>query len=153
MLIIITLTINQGYTFGQSDSTLNSSLTVDSLRQPTSQNPDLTDSTKQKPRIIRVDDSMDDPIFYSAKDSIYTDLKKKLVHLYTDAKITFGTTVLTADYMVIDLEKNEVTATYTLNEEGERIGEPLFTDGGQEVKAAKMRFNFDTKKAFIEETR
>lgn len=153
MLIIITLVVHQGYIFGQADSTIHVTLNADSIVNTVSKDTTKQDSLIVKPRIIRVDDSMDDPIFYSAKDSIYTDLRKKLVHLYTDAKITFGTTVLTADYMVIDLEKNEVTATYTLNEEGERIGEPLFTDSGQEVKASKMRFNFDTKKAFIEETR
>lgn len=145
LLIIITLLFFNGYTLGQSDSTMvnpGDSLSTSGI-----------DSLTVKPRIYRVDDSMDEPIFYSAKDSIYSDLREKKVHLFTEAKITFGTTVLTADYMVVDLEKNEVTATYTLDADSNRVGEPLFVDSGQEVKAAKMRFNFDTKKAFIEETR
>ena len=166
MLIIITFGTSNGYIYAQTDTTTqvidstilhvdSTQLSTDSIgfifeSEKTLINPG--DSTK-KQRIVKVDDSMDDPIFYSAKDSIYTDLRKKLVHLYTEAKITFGTTVLTADYMVIDLEKNEVTATYTLDADSNRVGEPLFVDNGQEVKASKMRFNFNTKKAFIEETR
>ncbi len=153
MLIIITLCTSQGYIYGQIDTTNVQKDSLEFIHEPAVITRTSDDTTQTKQRIIRVDDSMDEPIFYSAKDSIYSDLRKKLVHLYTEAKITFGTTVLTADYMVIDLDKNEVTAMYILDADSNRVGEPLFVDGAEEVRASKMRFNFNTKKAYIEETR
>jgi hypothetical protein len=147
LLIIVVMLFAAPSVVAQQDTL---SVAADSLALP-------DDSLKKplgKPRIIRVDDSMgEDPVFYSAQDSIYTDLRTKKVHLYRDAKVTFGTTTLTSDYMVIDLDGKEVMATFTLDEEGKRRGEPVFEDGGQEVKAASIRFNFETKKAKIEETR
>ena len=55
--------------------------------------------------------------------------------------------------MVLDLDNKEVQATYTLDSLGNRVGEPIFKDGEEEVKAASLRFNFETKKALIQETR
>lgn len=92
-------------------------------------------------------------MFYSAKDSISADIKGKKLYLYNDAKISYGTTTLTANYMVVDLDKKEVYATYTTDSLGNRLGEPVFVDGAEEVKAAALRFNFESKRALIEETR
>ncbi len=92
-------------------------------------------------------------MFYSAKDSISADIKGKKLYLYNEAKISYGTTTLTANYMVVDLDKKEVYATYTTDSLGNRMGEPIFVDGGDEVKAAALRFNFESKRALIEETR
>lgn len=108
---------------------------------------------KLKPRIIKVDSSMEEPVYYSAVDSIYSDLRTKKVYLYGDAHVKYATTTMTADYMVIDLDKKEVLATYTLDKDSNRVGEPHFKDGDQEMTAASIAYNFDTKKAYIEEVR
>lgn len=92
-------------------------------------------------------------MFYSAKDSISADIKGKKLYLYNEAEISYGTTTLTANYMVVDLDKKEVYATYTTDSLGNRLGEPIFKDGAEEVKAAALRFNFESKRALIEETR
>ncbi len=34
--------------------------------------------------------SVDEPIIYSAKDSIYTDLKNKQIHLFNEAQVDNG---------------------------------------------------------------
>lgn len=36
------------------------------------------------------DESLDEIIYYSSRDSLYTDLKNKQVHLYGDAKVKYG---------------------------------------------------------------
>ena len=116
--------------------------------------PKKTDSTTiQKPRIVYSKDLMGETLFYSAKDSISADIKGKKLYLYQEAKIEYGTTVLTANYMVVDLDKKEVEATFTLDSLGKRSGEPVFKDGSEEVKAATLRFNFESKRAIIQETR
>lgn len=96
------------------------------------------------------DESLDDIIKYSARDSIYTDLKKKQVHLYGDAQVENSEINLKAGYILIDLDKQEVTATHALNDLGEEVGYPVFTDGSDEIESKTIRFNFETKKAYIE---
>ena len=52
---------------------------------------------------------MESTILYSAKDSIYSDLKNKQIHLFNEAKIDNGEITVEAGYILIDLNKNEVT--------------------------------------------
>ena len=94
---------------------------------------------------------LDSPIFYSARDSIYTDLKKKQVHLYGDAKVDNGEIKMSAGYILIDLDKNEVLATYDYDRDSNKVEFPLFSDGSDQIKASTIRYNFNTEKGFIEE--
>lgn len=112
------------------------------------------DSSKiQKPRIVESKELLGETMFLSATDSIASELKNKRIYLYNRAKITYGTTILTANYMIVDMESKEVLATFTEDSLGNRLGEPVFLDGADSVKAGTLRFNFETKRAFIEETR
>ncbi|MDG1333491.1 MAG: putative LPS assembly protein LptD [Crocinitomicaceae bacterium] len=94
---------------------------------------------------------LDAPIFYSARDSIYSDLKKKQVHLYGDAKVDNGEINMSAGYILIDLNKNEVLATYAYDKDSSKVEFPLFSDGSDQIKASTIRYNFNTEKGFIEE--
>jgi len=90
-------------------------------------------------------------ITYSARDSIYSDFKKRQVHLYGNASLNYEGVDMKADYLLIDLDKNEVLAIYTLDSLGKRVGSPIFSDGGDTIRAASIRYNFDTKKGYIQE--
>lgn len=96
------------------------------------------------------DDSMDGISKYSARDSIFADLKKKQLHLYGEAMVESEDMHLKAGYILVDMNTNEITATYVLDEEGKMIEKPLFTMGGDEVEANTLKYNLDTKKAYIE---
>lgn len=96
------------------------------------------------------DESMDGISKYSARDSIFADLKKKQLHLYGEAKLESEDMNLKAGYILVDMNTKEVTATYVLDEEGKMIEKPLFTMGGDEVEANTLKYNLDTKKAYIE---
>jgi lipopolysaccharide assembly outer membrane protein LptD (OstA) len=102
-------------------------------------------------RIVRVDNSLESPVTYSCADSIYANLQTKIVFLYGEAIVQYEGIELTADYIEMDLEKKTVTATYTTNEEGERIGIPKFTEGSEELTASSLKYNFETEKAYIQE--
>lgn len=97
------------------------------------------------------DDSFEDVIYYSSRDSIYTDVKNKQVHLYGDAKVKNGEINMSAGYIMIDLNKNEVLATYAYDKDSNKVEFPKFSDGSEELKAATIRYNFDTEKGYIEE--
>lgn len=101
---------------------------------------------------LYIDESaIDAPIIYSAKDSIYTDLKNKQIHLFNEAQVDNGEVKLKAGYILIDLNKNEIYARYSFDEDSNRVQLPEFTDGNDVVNASAIRFNTQTKKGYIEE--
>ena len=97
------------------------------------------------------DSDFDDIINYSARDSIYTDVKNKLVLLYGGAKVKMEQIVLTAGFIQIDLDKNELSAKYRIDSTGNPTEYPEFKDGQQEMVCQEMRYNIKTKKGFIKE--
>lgn len=106
---------------------------------------------KEKERIVRVDNSMEDPVVYSCRDSIYADMKESKISLFGEAKIVHDGITMTADLIEFYTEKKEVYCIYTVNDEGERVGIPKFEDGSESFTAATIRYNFDTEKGYIEE--
>ncbi|MFK7784218.1 MAG: putative LPS assembly protein LptD [Crocinitomicaceae bacterium] len=108
------------------------------------------ESTERDTLVIEKSD-LDSPIFFSARDSIYSDIRNKQVHLYGDAKVDYGTTNMSAGYIMIDIDKNEVLATYDYDSDSNKVEFPVFKDGGDEIKASTIRYNFKTEKGFIEE--
>ncbi len=105
----------------------------------------------EKDTLVLNDDDFEDPIFYGAEDSIYTDVKNEVIHLYKAAFVDNGDVRMDAGYIMIDLKNNEVLAAYRYDEDSNMVELPHFTDGGDEITAQKIRYNFKTEKAFIEE--
>ncbi|NOT37162.1 MAG: LPS-assembly protein LptD [Saprospiraceae bacterium] len=96
-------------------------------------------------------DSVDKPVIYSSRDSIIFELSKKLIHLYGNANIKYQTMELNADYIVIDMNNNEVEATPLLDSLKSPTGVPKFKDGDQSFDAQNIRYNFKTKKGVVKE--
>ncbi|WP_106219045.1 putative LPS assembly protein LptD [Pontibacter ummariensis] len=90
-------------------------------------------------------------IKYSAKDSIQFEVDRKVVHLYGDAKINYGTMSLEAAYIEIDYDKNTLTAASRTDSTGKEIGVPVFADGGQNYAAKNIAYNYKTKRGRISE--
>ena len=97
------------------------------------------------------DEDLDSPIFYSAEDSVYADLRNEVIHLYGKAVVDNGEVRLDAGYIMIDMKSKEILAKYRYDEDSAKVELPKFADGGDEILAETVRYNFDTKKAFIEE--
>ncbi len=93
--------------------------------------------------------SLKTTVTYAARDSIKVDAVKNLAYLYGDAKVTYGKIELTADYMEIDMTKEEVKATYSVDSLGEPIGKPVYNDGSDMFVADLIRYNFTTKKGIV----
>lgn len=107
----------------------------------------------QKDTIFTIDDSFETTAKFSARDSLYNDFKKKQLHLYGEAKVEYENINLTADYILVDFGKKEIFASYTLDKDSVRIGQPKLIQDGEEIDAAKIRVNYETKKAYIQEVR
>lgn len=99
------------------------------------------------------DSDMDSPVYYKAKDSIYSDLKRKKIHLFGEAYLETEGIKMEAGYIMIDLDNNEVLATYSYDKDSNKVNTPVFTDGSEKIDAETIRYNFDTEKGFIEGVR
>lgn len=107
----------------------------------------------KKDTIFTIDESFETTAKFSAKDSLYNDLKNNQIHLFGEAQLEYEDTKLNADYILIDFNKHEIFATYTLDKDSLRVGQPKMIQNGEEIDAAKIRVNYETKKAFIHEVR
>ncbi len=100
-----------------------------------------------------IDESFETPIIYNSRDSIYIDVQKNQVHLFGDAHVEYEGINMKAGYILIDMDKNEITASYRYDKDSNRLELPEFTDGSDKMIASRLRINTDTKKVYIEEAK
>ncbi len=103
----------------------------------------LTDSTRNKKSILL------DNIKYSAKDSVVLHHKNQKIYLYNEAEIYYQDTELKAGVIVLDYLKNEVYAGRMKDSLGVYSQLPYFKQGTNVVIPDSIRFNFDSQKALI----
>ena len=90
-----------------------------------------------------------DKIKYKAKDYVKLSQKENKIYLYNEAEIYYQDTELTAGIIIMDYVKNEVYAGRIKDAEGNYSQLPYFKQGENEVRPDSIRFNFDTQKALI----
>ena len=100
------------------------------------------DSTIQKGEI-------ETTINYSAKDSIFYDLKSQKIKLYGNSKIDYGEINLEAYEILVDWNDKTLDANYLTDSTGKKIGKPIFSEGNQSYETDKITYNFDSRKAKI----
>ncbi|WP_405198678.1 putative LPS assembly protein LptD [Christiangramia sp. LLG6405-1] len=115
------------------------------------QNLQVTDTVKQdsikKPQFIT------DVVDYSAKDYMRLSPKENKIYLYNEAKIVYGDMTIEAGLIVIDNNKNEFFAYGIEDSLGEYIQKPIFTQANRKVEPDSLRFNFDTERALVYNSR
>jgi len=122
---------------------LDSSLAKFETVLPDSVQIDSTQTDSIKKQII------EDPINYSAEDSIIVSFDGQKVYLYKDAKVTYQQIELTAYYIELNLETKEIFAKGILDSLDVMTEKPLFKQGAEEYESETMHYNFETEKAFI----
>ncbi|MEM6541468.1 MAG: putative LPS assembly protein LptD, partial [Bacteroidota bacterium] len=90
-----------------------------------------------------------DKIKYKAKDYVKLSQKDQKIYLYNEAEIYYQDTELKAGIIVMDYIKNEVYAGRIKDSTGTYSQLPYFKQGDQVVIPDSIRFNFDTQKALI----
>ena len=109
---------------------------------------------KDKKDTIYVNDtSFEESAVYGARDSIFIDLKTNKIHLFGEAYLQYLDTDMKAGYIVVDLKKNEVFASYIYDKDSNKIESPKFKNGAEAIDAAKIRYNFNSQKGYIEEVK
>lgn len=110
---------------------------------------DFSDTLGGKEPLIISTDAVDEPIVYNADGYMKTDMRTKKVSLVKNAKVTYGTIVLTADSIVLDMETGSVYATFRLDSAGNEVGLPVYKDGSEEFESKELTYNFKSKKGVI----
>lgn len=90
-------------------------------------------------------------VVYNAQDSIILSSDSKKVYLFNKAKIVYGDIELEADYIEYDQEKNFVFARGVEDTTGNISGKPKFKENNEEFVARTIKYNFKTKKGYIQE--
>ncbi|MFY7943466.1 MAG: hypothetical protein ACOVNZ_02750, partial [Crocinitomicaceae bacterium] len=101
--------------------------------------------------VVTIDKSIENIIRYNAKDSIFTDLKSRKIHLYGQATVEMEDTKMSAGYILVDLNSSEITASYRYDKDSNKVEFPTFSDGTELINCERMRFNTKTKKGLLEE--
>ncbi len=90
-----------------------------------------------------------DKVKYNASDYVRINRKESKLILYNEAELYYQDMELRAGIIVLDYSKNEVTAGRIPDSLGNLIQNPFFKQINNEIYPDSMRFNFDTKKALI----
>jgi hypothetical protein len=90
-------------------------------------------------------------INYTAKDSIRASMDGKMIWLYGEAKIKYGSIELEAEEVIIDYANNTIEAQGRRDSLGNRIGYPIFKNGSELYETKGIIYNFKTGRARITE--
>ena len=93
--------------------------------------------------------ALDDPVQYTAKDSITFDYARSIANLYGDSKINYQNLELQADFISMNTDSSVVHAMSRTDSTGTVKGKPVFKQGSDEYEPDSISYNFKSQKAFI----
>ena len=105
------------------------------------------DSASTEPQLLT------DKVVYKAVDYMRLSRKENKMYLYDKAEIVYGDMQINAGFIVVDNNKNEVYAYGIKDSLGEYTQTPVFKQSQNVVEPDSIRFNFDTEKALIYNSR
>ncbi len=91
---------------------------------------------------------LDAPVTYEASDSIVF-TQGGFAHLYGDGKVNYEKIELTSELITMNMDSSTVYARGVVDTLGVESGTPIFKDGETPYESKIMRYNFKTKKGFI----
>jgi len=92
---------------------------------------------------------IEDIVKYSATDYVSFNRKEQKTYLYNNAKVTYLDMEITAGIIVINHENNEVYAGRLKDTLGNYSQAPVFKQGADIIEPDSIRFNFNTEKALV----
>ena len=109
----------------------------------------LNDSIQKIDSIKPASNTLLGKITYEATDTTSINPNDKLIRLYNQAKITYQDMEITSGIIVVDYDKNEIYAGRIKDSLGQYSQLPVFKQGQDEIRPDSLKFNMDTKKAII----
>jgi lipopolysaccharide assembly outer membrane protein LptD (OstA) len=106
-----------------------------------------TDTIRPKDS-IEIKETLSDIVKYKASDYIKVNRNKQLMYLYNEAEINYTDINIKAGKIIINYSKNEIYA-YGIKDSTGYSQSPIFTQGSNIVEPDSIRYNFDSEKALI----
>lgn len=119
----------------------DSSRAVGAMRGTAASDTLAADTTQRK-------EAIDAPVIYEASDSIVF-TKGGLAHLYGSGKVNYQNIELTSGIITMNMDSSTVYARGIVDTAGVETGSPVFKDGDTPYESKTMRYNFKSKKGFI----
>ena len=114
-----------------ASTTLTDEVLLDSISKP----------VEKKPLLLA-------EVEYKAKDCVQIDRKNNKLILYNEAELYYQDIELRAGIIILDYQTNEVNAG-RIELDSTLVQYPFFKQDSNEVNPDSIRFNFDTQKALI----
>ena len=112
-------------------------------------NASVLDSITKKDSIQKPKSFLLENIDYEATDTVLINPKNRSIRLYNNAKIFYEDMQIESGIIVVNYEKNEIYAGRIKDSLGEYSQFPIFKQGQDEVRPDSLRYNMDSKKAII----
>ncbi len=149
MLFVVLCVVNAHFAIGQSAATNNTSTDVRTDSINTAQFNLAADSvsnldTTQKKKPERIDA----PIKYTANDSIIF-TGKGVAYMFGSTDINYRTINLKADFVRIKMDSSLLFARGSVDDNGARIGLPVFSENEKSYESNELTYNLKTRKGFI----
>ena len=97
---------------------------------------------------VKLTETLTDIVKYKATDYIKVNRREQLMYLYNEAEINYTDVNIKAGKIIINYAKNEIYA-YGINDSTGYTQAPIFKQGDNIVEPDSIRYNFDTEKALI----
>lgn len=110
------------------------------------------DTLPAKAPLVISPDALDETVTYSADEQegyIKTDNRTGVVSMVNKGRVTYGSIVITADSIALDLESGVMYATFRTDSLGNKIGLPVYKDGDEEFESQELTYNFKTRQGII----
>jgi len=91
---------------------------------------------------------LEQEIEYYGEDYVYIDRNANKVYMYNQAYVIYGDMRIDAGLIILDYNKNEVYAK-GIDSAGAYTQKPIFIQAQNEVRPDSIRFNFDSEKALV----
>lgn len=115
-------------------------------------NPIASDTTRTDTIKPPKQEMLTDVVEYYGEEYVFIDRKKGLVYMYNKAFVIYEDLKIDAGLIILDYNKNEVYAK-GIDSAGVYSQRPVFTQGPNKVEPDSIRFNFDSQRALVYNSR
>jgi len=155
LLVLLTLFLLAGTRGYTQDIPTNNATSIPSTKSDSiiaiPLNEKVIDTVKTD-SILPEKESLTNIVDYFGEDYVYMNQIEKKIYMYNNAYITYENMRIEAGIVILDYSKNEVYAK-GIDSAGVYTQKPVFTQGDNVVVPDSIRFNFDTEKALIYNSR
>ncbi|MFO7615798.1 MAG: putative LPS assembly protein LptD [Bacteroidales bacterium] len=117
------------------------------VRTPLALRPDTVQPT------IKTKSFLNSVVTFPARDSTVVDLVDNKIRIYGEGKVTYEDIEITADYIEMNIDRKELVARGSRDSLGRLTGKAIYKDSKDTYETAELRYNFETKKAYVIDVR